>query len=216
MRFLIVGYGRVGSRTARVLREEGHRVTVVETDATKVDRARDSGFDVVAGDGSDETTLSEAGIDQMDAVAALTGEPNVNFEICLVGKDFGCRTVMRISEDFRSEVYGEYETTVDEVIYPERLGAAGAKTALLGGDFNALGDLTEGLQLTTLTVGEGAPINGQRIADISVDGARIYAHGAPREPLTIPMPGETASAGDRLALIVETDRLQEVRTALLG
>ncbi len=216
MRFLIVGYGRVGSRTARVLREEGHRVTVVETDATKVDRARDSGFDVVAGDGSDETILSEAGIDQMDAVAALTGEPNVNFEICLVGKDFGCRTVMRISEDFRSEVYDEYETTVDEVIYPERLGAAGAKTALLGGDFNALGDLTEGLQLTTLTVGEDAPINGQRIADISVGGARIYAHGAPREPLTIPMPGETASAGDRLALIVETDRLEEVRAALLG
>ena len=36
MKFIIVGAGRVGMRTARVLRQEGHDVVVVELDATKV------------------------------------------------------------------------------------------------------------------------------------------------------------------------------------
>lgn len=216
MHIIIVGYGRVGIRTARVLGEEGHDVVVVDNDQEKVKRARDAGFQVVAGNGSVESVLDEAGIADADAVGALTGDPNVNFEICLLAKDHGCRTVMRISEEFRSDVYDEYEATVDEVIYPERLGAAGAKTALLGGDFNAIGDLTAGLQLTTVTVPEGATAVGQTVTRIELDGGRIYAHGGPREPLTIPLPGTKVAPGDRLALIVETERREEVRAALLG
>ena len=47
MRFVIVGYGRVGARTAHILDEEGHDVVVVEIDPKKVERAREGGFDVV-------------------------------------------------------------------------------------------------------------------------------------------------------------------------
>ena len=35
MRFVIIGAGRVGLRTARVLREEGHEVVLVENDTKK-------------------------------------------------------------------------------------------------------------------------------------------------------------------------------------
>ncbi|ESP87304.1 potassium channel family protein [Candidatus Halobonum tyrrellensis] len=216
MRLIVVGAGRVGSRTARVLVEEGHDVVVVDDDPDRVERARSRGFDVVAGDGASDDTLRDAGVEGADAVGGLTGDPDVNFDICMAAKEYGCRTVMRISEDFRAEVYDEYERAVDEVVYPERLGAVGAKTALLGGNFNAIGDLTERLHLVALTVPEGAPVVGQSVNDISVDGARVYAHGREREELVIPMPGTVVDAADRLALLVETDRADEVRTALLG
>ncbi|WP_313693704.1 potassium channel family protein [Halorarum halobium] len=216
MRLIIVGFGRVGSRTARVLAEEGHEVVVVDDDPEKVDRARSRGFTVVAGDGSTPSVLREAGVEEAVAVGGLTGDPNVNFEVCMLAKEYGCRTVMRISEDFREEVYDEYERAVDEVIYPERLGAAGAKTALLGGNFNAIGDLTEQLQVVAVAVPEDAPVVGQPVHDIALDGARVYAHGRKREPLTIPMPGITVEAGDRLALITETARAEDTRNALLG
>ncbi|MFC6726734.1 NAD-binding protein, partial [Halobium palmae] len=39
MRFVITGSGRVGLRTARVLREEGHEVTLVERDRDQAERA---------------------------------------------------------------------------------------------------------------------------------------------------------------------------------
>jgi len=38
MRFVIVGAGRVGLRTARVLAEEGHEGTVIETDPDQLER----------------------------------------------------------------------------------------------------------------------------------------------------------------------------------
>ncbi|MFC6823972.1 potassium channel family protein [Halopelagius fulvigenes] len=217
MRFVIVGYGRVGARTARVLNEEGHDVVVIENNETKIERAREAGFEVVEGDGSNESVLRRAGIEDATAVGGLTGDPNVNFAACMVGAEFGCRTVMRISEDYRQEIYEQYADDVDDVVYPERLGAAGAKTALLGGNFNAIGDLTEQLRLSTVTIPEDSPVVGEKVADVDLgeDGI-VYAHGRAREAMTIPLPGTKIEAGDQLALVTERDALDGVRTALLG
>ena len=217
MTFIIVGYGRVGARTARILFEEGHAVVVVENSPDKAERAREAGFEVVEGDGSNESVLKRADVETAAAVGGLTGDPNVNFAACMVGKEYGCRVVMRISEDFREEIYEQYAEDVDEVVYPERLGAAGAKTALLGGSFNALGELTEALRLTAVTIPPDAPVVGRKINDVDLgDIGRIYAHGRRREPMTIPLPGTAIEAGDRLALVVERDGLGAARAALLG
>jgi trk system potassium uptake protein TrkA len=217
MRFVIVGYGRVGARTARVLKEEGHKVVIVDNDDEKVERAREAGFETIRGDGTNETVLKRADLELADALGGLTGDPNSNFAACMIGKEYGCRTVMRISEDYREEIYEQYAQDVDEVIYPERLGAAGAKTALLGGNFNAIGELTERLQLTTVHIPEGAPVVGTRVNDVDLgENARIYAHGREREPMTIPLPGTRIEAGDQLALITEREARDAVRSVLLG
>lgn len=217
MDIVIVGYGRVGARTARVLDEEGHDVTVVDNDHTKVERARARGLRVIEGDGSNPAVLTEAGVTDADAVGAITGDPKLNFETCMEATELSdCRTVMRVSEDFHEEIYDEFERAVDEIVYPERLGAAGAKTAMLGGNFNAISDLTEQLQLVTIAVEDDSPVIGGHVNDLSVDGGRVYAHGRARERLTIPLPGTTVEAGDRLAVLAETDRVVDVRAALLG
>ncbi len=122
MKFVIVGYGRVGTRTARILKSEGHDVTIVERDHEKVDRAREAGFEAIQGDGNDESLLVEAGIETADAIGGLTGDLNVNFTACMVGREYGCRTVLRIDADYREEIYEKYAADVDEIIYPERLG----------------------------------------------------------------------------------------------
>jgi trk system potassium uptake protein TrkA len=217
MRIIVVGYGRVGSRTARVLAEEGYDVVVVDNDQLKVERAEEAGLTVVAGDGSDEAVLKEAGIENADALGGITGDVETNFEICLIGREYDCRTVMRISEDVDSETYDRYIENVDDVIYPQRLGAAGAKTALLGGSLNAIGDLTEELQLTVVTVEADSPVVGSRIAQIDLpQHARLYAHGHRNDPMTIPLPTTTVEDGDRLAVVVERDAIDDIETQLLG
>ncbi|WP_435185911.1 potassium channel family protein [Halobellus sp. EA9] len=217
MTFIIVGYGRVGARTARILHEEGRAVVVVENDPDKAERAREAGFEVVEGDGTNESVLKRAGVENAVALGGFTGDPNSNFAACMIGKGFGCRVVMRISEDYREEIYERYEEDVDEVVYPERLGAAGAKTALLGGSFSALGELTEQLRLTTVTIPADAPVVGQKVNEIDLgDFGRIYAHGREREEMTIPLPGTVVEAGDQLALVVDDDGLERTRAALLG
>jgi len=217
MKFVIVGYGRVGIRTARILREEGHEVIVVENDPEKVDRARSDGFQVVDGDGGEDETFEAIEMATIDAVAGLTGDLNVNFAACMIGKHHGARTVLRIDEDYRQDIYQKYADDVDEVIYPERLGAAGAKTALLGGDFNVLSDLTEQLQLSVFTIGGDSAAVGSRVSDVDLpESARIYAHGREHESLTIPLPGTTIESGDQVAVIVETESVSDVKTALAG
>ena len=217
MQLIVVGYGRVGSRTARVLDEEGYDVVVVDNDHLKVERARKQGFHVVEGDGTDENVLKEAGIETADALGGITGDVEDNHKICLIGNEYGCRTVMRISEDVSTDVYETYLSDADEVIYPQRLGAAGAKTALLGGSLNAIGDLTEQLQLTVITVDHESPVVGGRISEIDLpDTARLYAHGRKRDPMTIPLPTTTIEAGDRLAFVVEQETVDELESLLLG
>ena len=215
MKFIIVGYGRVGSRTARILAEEGHDVVVVDLNHDRVERARKEGLTAVEGDGATEETLLEAGIESADGIGALTPDLNANFSACMVGTHHGVRTVLRIDEDYREEIYRKYAEDVDEVIYPERLGAAGAKTAMLGGDFNVVADLAANLQLSVLEIPEGSPVIGGRITDVELpESAHVYAHGRAHEPLTIPLPGTTLEAGDQVAVIAETDEVAAVRAAL--
>ncbi len=217
MRIIVVGYGRVGSRTARVLVEEGYDVVVVDNDRLKVERARERSHTVIEGDGTDKAILQDAGIESADALGAITGDVETNHQICLIGKEYGCRTVMRISEDVSTDIYEQYVADADDVVYPQRLGAAGAKTALLGGSLNAIGDLTEQLQLTVITVEEGSPVVGNRISEIDLpQTARLYAHGHKRDPMTIPLPTTTIEAGDRLAFVIEQESLDNVESLILG
>ncbi|MBX0296071.1 potassium channel family protein [Haloarcula nitratireducens] len=217
MKFVIVGYGRVGTRTARILQSEGHDLVIVESEREKVERARDEGFTVVHGDGSEESVLQEASIGSADAIGALAGDLNTNFSACMIAKEHGCRTILRIDADYREEIYDKYAADVDEIIYPERLGAAGAKTALLGGDFNVLADLTEQLSIASVQVPEGSPFVGKRVVEVELPGdAHIYAHGRHHEPMTIPLPQTEIEAGDSVAVMAAPEGLDAVRSSLRG
>jgi len=217
MRFIIVGYGRVGRRTASTLHDEGHEVIVIDSDQERVRRARDNGFNTVEGDGGAETVLEQAGLADVDAVAGLTGDLNTNFSACVVGDAHDCRTVLRVDEDVSEPLYERYSDIADEVIYPERLGAAGAKTALLGGNFSVVAEIAEHLSLASVTVPEDAPVIGERVVDVELPGeARIYAHGRTDSAMTIPLPQTRIETGDSVAVVVAPERIPDVRERIRG
>ena len=215
MRLIIVGYGRVGRRTASMLRSEGHDVVVVDIDRERVERARDDGYETVEGDGGAESVLEEAGVGEATAIAGLAGDLNTNFSACVVGNAHGCRTVLRVDKDVTEPLYDRYTDIADAVIYPERLGAAGAKTALLGGDFSVVAEIAEHLSLASLTVPEESPVVGQRVVEVELPNeARIYAHGRADSEMTIPLPQTHIEPGDSVAVVVDPKHLPAVRDAL--
>ncbi len=217
MRFVIIGAGRVGLRTARVLREEGHQVTLVDRDRDRVEYARDDGFEVLHGDGSREDVLREAGIAEADGLGALTGDLNVNFAACSIAKHNRTWTVLRVDEDYREGVYQEYADEVDEVVYPERLGAIGAKNALLGGSIRAIADVAQNLQVVLMTVTEASPIKGYTIEETQLPAnARVIAFGKAEEPMGLPLSDDTLEVGDRLAVLADFDVLEEARQLIVG
>jgi len=217
MQFVIVGAGRVGLRTARVLSEEGHGVTVVEPNASTTESLADVPFDIVEGDGSREAVLEEAGIAEADAIGGLSGDLNVNFVTCLIGKAHGCRTVMRIDEDYREEIYQKYASEVDEIIYPERLGAIAAKNALIGGNIRAVADIAQSLQVVELEVTDDSPTRGYTISEITLPASsRLLAFGKDGEALALPDPDASLELGDRLVVLADFDVLADVRRIIVG
>ena len=217
MKFIIVGAGRVGMRTARVLEEEDHEPVLIDPDATKVERLRNSGFEVVQGDGSDEATLLESDLATADGIAALTGDLVVNFIACMIGKRHGCRTVARVDSDDHEYVVGKYAESVDEVIYPERLGAIAAKNALVGGSVRAVADIAQNLQLLELTVTPGSPMRGYSLSELELPAdARVLAFGKEGHRLRLPDADASLEVGDRVVAIADFDVLREVEQIIVG
>jgi len=217
MRFVLVGAGRVGLRTARALRDSDHEVILVESAPAAIEQARAEGFEVVEGDGTDEGTLAAASLSTAEAFGALTGDLNDNFVACLIAKEYGCRTVMRIDEDYREDIYRKYADQIDELVYPERLGAIVAKNALVGGTIRAIADIEQNLQLVEFTVTESAPMHGYSISELELPAqARLLAFASGDEPLGIPSADETLDTGDRLVVLVDFEQLDTVRSIVTG
>jgi trk system potassium uptake protein TrkA len=217
MRFVIVGAGRVGLRTARALAEGDHEVALVERDGAAAARAREEGFEVVEADGALEASLERAGVASADAVGALTGDLNDNFAVCMIAREYGCRTVLRVDEEYREEIYRQYADDVDEVIYPERLGAIVARNALLGGNSRAVADIAGDLQLVEFTVTQASPMRGYTLSELELPGeSRLLAFGKAEGPLDLPDPDESMEAGDRLVVLAAFDTLGAVREIVAG
>jgi len=78
MRVIIVGGGKVGRSLAERLEDRGENVVMIEQEQPIVERARNDGFTVEWGDGTDTEVLRSAGADNAKIVAAATGDDDVN------------------------------------------------------------------------------------------------------------------------------------------
>ena len=124
---------------------------------------------------------------------------------------------MRIDEDYREDIYRQYADEVDEVIYPERLGAIVMKNALLGGNIRAIADVARNLQLIEFTVTDASPIRGYSLSELELPGeTRLLAFGEDADSLRLPTPDDTLDLGDRLVVLTAFDRLDDVRSLIVG
>jgi Trk K+ transport system NAD-binding subunit len=78
MRVIIVGGGKTGRALAERLADRGENVVIVEQDETVVETARNAGFTVEWGDGTDTEVLRSAGAENAKTIVAATGDDDVN------------------------------------------------------------------------------------------------------------------------------------------
>jgi trk system potassium uptake protein TrkA len=108
MHAVVVGCGRVGASVAASLEEAGHTVSVIDKD-NRAFRRLPAGFSGrrVKGLGFDRDRLREAGIDDAQAVAAVTSGDNSNIIVARVAREtFGIeRVVARIYDPRRAVIY---------------------------------------------------------------------------------------------------------------
>lgn len=113
MKILIMGCGRVGAWLARLLDEDKHQVTVLDTDSYSFRRLNSPGLEhefkgtALVGNGLDQEVLKRAGIEQADVFYALTQGDNRNIMASQIAKYVFHvpRVICRIYDPLRQELY---------------------------------------------------------------------------------------------------------------
>jgi trk system potassium uptake protein TrkA len=109
MKIMVIGCGRVGAGLARQLSLDGHDVVVVDSDPAAFARLA-PGFPgrTVAGTALDRPVLVAAGVEDADALAAVTGSDEVNAVIArlAVNRFRVPRVVARMYDPRQADLYG--------------------------------------------------------------------------------------------------------------
>nr|WP_305882822.1 cation:proton antiporter [Halobellus rarus] len=109
MRVLIIGGGRVGRTLAERLEDRGENVVLIEQDESVVETARNAGFTVHQGDGTDTEVLRSAGAANARIVVGATGDDDVNLLVSqLSSSKFDPETVLaRVNNPENADAFEE-------------------------------------------------------------------------------------------------------------
>ena len=108
MRIIIIGCGRLGAGLGDTLSQRGHVVTVVDRDPTAFERLGPLFHGkTLTGCGFDREVLLKAGIERVDALAAITDSDEVNVVAARIARQFFRvpRVVARLYDPRKAEIY---------------------------------------------------------------------------------------------------------------
>ena len=132
MYIIIAGCGRLGKELAVNMCNEGHDIVVIDENQSHLETLPE-GFNGITVNGMpfDEDTLMEAGIQNADAVAAVTDDDNINLMTSEIARSlYHVKVVLtRISD---SEKVSTFESLGFHVICPTRAAALQAESFLAG------------------------------------------------------------------------------------
>jgi len=165
MNVFIMGAGQVGAHLAKVMAEEGHGVTLIESDPRRVEDV-DFHLDVrvVAGSGTSSGLLRELDIGSADLFVATSGHDEANLVAASLAKKLGAKkTVARVGQytyfHEALELAGAFH--VDHILSPQELTARQAIAYLEHPGLVMLDDFAGGLiQAFSFHLDEASPLRG--------------------------------------------------------
>lgn len=111
MRVLVIGGGRVGQALAERLEDRGEDVLLIDNNSQAVENARQAGFPVRHGDGTDIDVLRSAGAGNAKVLAIATGDDDINLFIGQLARNrFDVETVIaRVNEPENEEAFEDLD-----------------------------------------------------------------------------------------------------------
>ena len=128
MKIIIVGCGKVGCTIAEQLDQEGHNITLIDTNPEILEKMSNT-LDAIGiiGNGASYNIQMEAGIETSDLLIAVTSSDELNLLCCLIAKKAGsAHTIARVRNPvYREEInFIKEELGLSMVINPEQATAS--------------------------------------------------------------------------------------------
>lgn len=106
LKIVIIGCGKVGQTLVEQLSNEGHDITIIDKDSSKVQQISNL-YDVmgVIGNGASLEAQKDAGVENANLIIAVTGSDELNLLCCIIAKQFGkCSAIARVrTPDYSKE-----------------------------------------------------------------------------------------------------------------
>ncbi len=128
---IVCGAGRVGSRIAKVLKDNGVDFVIIEKNPKVVELLKKK-YKIIKGSALDPKILKKAGIDKADWIVAALGEDSENLFITFKARELNpkIKVAVRVSDEESLESFERSD--VDLIVMPEVVGGIYLANAIIG------------------------------------------------------------------------------------
>ncbi len=135
-RFAVIGLGYFGTNLARELTNQGAEVIAIDNTMTKIEEIKDEVAYAVRLDSTDEKTLRNQGLEELDGVIVSIGE---DFEsallTCVLLLEFGCKNlIVKSTSPIHTRIFksvGVQTVVAPDLAIAERLAVSLVSTTIL-------------------------------------------------------------------------------------
>jgi trk system potassium uptake protein TrkA len=218
MKSVIVGGGKIGYNLLKTLKERGHHVTLVERDKnTCLKISEDIDTDVIWGDGTNPEILKDAGIEEADIIAAVTGTDEENLVICKIAKmNFNTkRTIARVNNPKNTKVFKTLG--IDNTVCSTAVIANLIEYELDNENYRIVNTFERGAMiLVELLINDGSIWCGKSIKDLALPVECIFISVLRGEGVIYPKGDTRLLGGDKVLAVTNNSVLPVLVKGLYG
>ncbi len=171
MNILIIGCGKVGSTLCNRLSAQGNDVSVISGDRSEFnDLSPDFSGYTTLGVAIDQDVLKRAGIENCDALVAVTSDDNMNLMVAQLAKEFFHvpRIFARVNDPRKNEVFKEFGL---ETICPTNLTVSTLCTALMAEGSSSISVGNHNILMYEVDVPKD--LIGKRVSEIDFEDGEV-------------------------------------------
>ena len=219
MNVLVIGGGKTGSHLAAQLLEQGYQVKVIDDRPTVVERLRKElpPESVFEGDGTSPFCLEQAGIQQVQVVAAVTGDDDENLVIATLARfEFRVpRVIARVNNPKNAWLFTR-EMGVDVALNQADLMAKLIAEEMSLGDMMTLLKIRRGeFSIVEEKAHPDSPAIGKEIHELALPEQCVLTAIIRRGQLILPRGNTRIEAADEVLAVVHASAAATL-AALLG
>ena len=217
MNIIIVGCGKVGLELAERLSNDGHAVTMMDTNASLMQKSLGP-LDVqgVVGNGTSYRAQMEAGVLDADLLIAVTDTDETSLLSCLIARKAGnCQTIARVrSPEYFEEIrFIKEELGLSMAINPDQAAASAIARLIQIPSAMEIDSFAKGrVNLVRFQLPEDSPFAGMPLMNISGKlGVNLLVPMIERgEEVIIPDGRQTLEKGDAVWLVANLATISKI------
>lgn len=218
MKAIIVGGGKVGYYLLKMLKDKKYDIALIEKNRKICDKiAEDFDADIICGDGTDYDVLKDAGIEEAEVVAAVTGKDEENLVICQITKTvFNVnKTIARVNNPKNRLIFKTLG--VDRTVCSTEVIANIIEGQFTGNKLKVIQTLDRGeIILAQAIISQKSKCCNKIISSLELPTECVIVSIIRNEKVIFPRGGIGIVEGDKILVTTNIEKLKDVEKCILG